>query len=247
MPIQRSPGLGPSKKNWSVKDFKDTLKINNETYQELYSFLEDEMQRYELMFTRLRGTKSQLLLQHIYNSICTKFSEVFNKQLSEELGRKCITRLAQKCQYNYCRRQENQLPVKDNIRSQDALCTNTPQLCTSPRSPTTTLEPQQTLTIHDRRQRLDPPGSEYVYTLMDIMPHQMPTDKDTLKKNAELSTIQHILKDDLNFDPAADAIVLYKGKRLIRIVNNRTLRGALHQCGDGQLSVDIVPRSMLEF
>jgi hypothetical protein len=82
---------------------------------------------------------------------------------------------------------------------------------------------------------------------MDIIPHQMPTDTDTLKKNAELSTIQHIIKDDLNFDPAADAIVLYKGKRLIRIVNNRTLRGALHQCGDGQLAIDIVPQSMLEF
>jgi hypothetical protein len=245
MPAHRSPGLGPSKKNWSVDDFKNTLKIDNETYKQLYSSLEDEMQQYDLMFSQLREKKSQLLLQHTYDKIHRQFPHIFD-QLSIELGKKCVMRLAQKCQYNFCRRRENQSYLKHDI-SESAEISGSDVPKPSPQPTLSTAQNyQQTLIIYDRRQRLDPPGHEYPYQLGDLMQHPIQTDANTLKNNLQFETIQNILKDDLSFDPASHAMALYQQNHILCIINDRTLRGALAQCGDGQLTIDIIPRSELE-
>jgi hypothetical protein len=238
MRTRRLPGVGPPKKNWSVDDIKNTLQIDNETYEQLYSSLEDEMQQHHLMFSPLHEAKSQLLLQLVYKKTTERFPHVF-EQHSTDLGKKSVTRLAQKCQFNFRRRRENlKSDSKHEISSPDVSAIA--NLSPLPSSPARTSKNSPTLIIHDRRQDLDQPINQYIYRLKDLVKCPTQTDESISKDDLRFEAIQDVLKTDLNFDPASEMIALYTNNIIYRIVNNRTLNGALDHLTDSPLSIDII-------
>jgi hypothetical protein len=91
------------RKNWTVEIIQRGLYISNNTYASIYIVMEKEMRSYEVLGLLLKQPVVKKKLQPIFTFIIQRFPATF-KNIPCAWREKCLTAIAQKCNYNMQRR-----------------------------------------------------------------------------------------------------------------------------------------------
>ena len=90
-------------KNWSTQLIKTGLRIDQPTYDAIYTAVEHEMASRDLLGKRLNTIPHKLELKRTASAILIQFPSVFD-DIPETWRARCLGALARKCNYNQKRR-----------------------------------------------------------------------------------------------------------------------------------------------
>jgi hypothetical protein len=87
------------RKNWTVEVIQHELRINNKLNTTIYMAIETEMRTHNILGHRLNKSHVKRQLNLLLADIVCRFSTTFNN-IPHSWRDKCLTAIAQKCNYN---------------------------------------------------------------------------------------------------------------------------------------------------
>ena len=87
------------RKNWTVDVIQHGLRINNAQYTTIYTAIETEMRTHNILGHRLNKSHVKRQLNLLLDDIVCRFSTTFDN-IPHSWRDKCLTAIAQKCNYN---------------------------------------------------------------------------------------------------------------------------------------------------
>ena len=91
------------RKNWTVEIIQRGLYISNDVYTSICTVIEKEMSLHKVLGLLLKQPDVKKKLQPIFINIIKRFPETF-ENIPNVWREKCLTAIAQKCNYNMRRR-----------------------------------------------------------------------------------------------------------------------------------------------
>jgi hypothetical protein len=90
-------------KNWTVQIIQRGLYISNDVYASICTVMEKQMSSHKVLGLHLKQSGIKEKLQSIFINIIERFLETF-EDIPDTWREKCLTAIAQKCNYNMRRR-----------------------------------------------------------------------------------------------------------------------------------------------
>ena len=92
-----------NQKNWGIDLIQCSLHINNDLYTMIYTAMETEMSSHNILGNKLNQITVKNKLHIIFANIQCRFPTTF-ENIPDAWREKCLTAIAQKCNYNMRRR-----------------------------------------------------------------------------------------------------------------------------------------------
>jgi hypothetical protein len=212
------------RKNWTVEIIQRGLHISNDTYASICTVMEKEMRSHEVLGLLLKQPVVKKKLQPIFTYIIQRFPAIF-ENIPCAWREKCLTAIAQKCNYNMRRRRVRSVsPVHiTDVEAQGRL--GSPALMSDavdPR-PSKCLRSLDTITVHT----IMVAGGKYsICRLLDLA-RKEPIDPLTIESLAYEQFIA-VLREDIQFDTVKHTISYRYAKDIVvPISNERSWKAAI--------------------
>jgi hypothetical protein len=212
------------RKNWTVEIIQRGLHISNDVYTSICTVMEKEMSSHKVLGLLLKQPDVKKKLQPIFINIIEHFPETF-ENIPNVWREKCLTAIAQKCNYNMRRRRRGSVSPAHitEVEAPGQLGSPVPTSDAIGSSPSKYLRALDTITVHTSMVA----GGRYsICRLLDL----------TRKESIEPLTIESlvydqfltILKEDIQFDTVQHTISYHYAKDVrVPIGNERSWKAAI--------------------
>jgi hypothetical protein len=212
------------RKNWTVEIIQRGLQISNDAYISICTIMEKEMSSHKVLGLLLKQPGVKKKLQPIFINIIERFPETF-ENIPNVWREKCLTAIAQKCNYNMRRRRGGSVSPAHIAEVEAPGQLGSPALKSDAigPSPSKYLRALDTITVHTSMVA----GGRYsICRLLDL----------ARKESIEPLTIESlvydqfltILKEDIQFDTVQHTISYRYAKDVrVPIGNERSWKAAI--------------------
>ena len=220
-------------KNWSINRIKEGLQISDKFYSQLCSDLEAEMRSHRLLGKRMNTSTSKHQLSPVFQTLYTRYQSVFDAipSSANTWKDKCMTALAQRCNYNKKRRD---LTITSQTLSEVSL---QQRISCKRESPANLNESQQPKEIGTQVARL-PALALYVYRAQskdtmvclarDLVYKEM--EHTMTVKDMQWELFLKVLSEDIGYSMATDIILYnYDTDRKLEISNERRWKTTIEE------------------
>src|SRR5437667_12476743 len=87
-------------KNWTISQIKTGLKLNNNEYNIIYTVLEKELRKEELLGLKLNTVARKKKLEKVLENIVKEYSALLHSNLSKKTERLCLKAFTRRCNNN---------------------------------------------------------------------------------------------------------------------------------------------------
>jgi len=226
-------------KNWTISQIKTGLKLDNNGYNTIYTVLEEELRKEELLGLKLNTVARKKKLEKVLENIVKEYPALLHSNLSKKTERLCLEAFARRCNNNQRRRlkETNPSPLANSDSG------TTPNTCLTslhprppspqphfPRSHSTRLPVADNLlgktAIFVQR---NPGGQHTIYEPQDLIMEDKEIEAISIN-DLQFDIFVDMLREEMGYNEAVDTIIYrFPDQKAVEIKSQRPWRVALRE------------------
>ena len=215
-------------KNWSVKFICLGLKINEISYSDIYSTMEQGLADIQMLGLRLNEVRNRSRLDQVFRNVIETFPTVFTG-IPEPWQSRCLSAIAQKCNNNRKRRVLDRTTTSAQIESVAHRLKSTNTRRPSKEGPELVARNSLVFGTVQTEVVCEGDGREMLCGCRYFTAGSTPDDKIT-STDLDFSLFTGVLSEDIGFDPTKHGIFYCNSRgREMEVLTERTWRATIDE------------------